>query len=91
MHAVIPDDALPSGESRYLDASAGDVLFFSSFLVHQTRGNRTLDRQRRAWVIQYCDAGQTHAITGQVYDDRAWVLRDGKIATHLESERRHVL
>lgn len=91
VHAVIPDENLPDGPTRYLDARAGDVLFFSSFLVHQTRGNSTSDRHRRAWVIQYCDGAQSHAVTGRPYDDRAWVLRDGRLATRLESERRHVL
>ena len=91
VHAVIADADLPTGEPIYLDARAGDVLFFSSLLVHQTEGNHTAERQRRAWVIQYCDAAISHATTGRAYDDRAWVLRDGVIPNRLVSERRHVL
>ena len=91
VHAVIPDEDLPKGEPACLDACAGDVLCCSSLLVHQTQGNGTVDRHRRAWVVQYSDAAITHSGTGQVYDDRAWVLKDGVIPSSLESERRHVL
>ena len=71
-----------------LDARAGELLVFSSLLVHQTVGNRSRDRNRRAWVIQYCRAGQRNELTGEVYDNRPWVLRDGVAQQTLEAERR---
>ena len=87
VHAVIPEESIPIDEAVALDADAGDVLVFSSFLIHQTVGNRTVDRNRRAWVIQYCRGDQRNEDTGEIYDNRAWAVRGGRFATSLESER----
>jgi hypothetical protein len=87
VHAVIPEDSIPLEQAVALDANAGDVLIFSSLLVHQTVGNRTIDRNRRAWVIQYCRADQRNIDTGEIYDNRPWAVRGGRFATSLESER----
>jgi phytanoyl-CoA hydroxylase len=87
VHAVIPDGAFDPTGAVALDARAGDLLFFSSFLVHQTVGNHTTDRNRRAWVIQYCRGEQHNEVTGEVYDNRAWAVRGGVIADELRSER----
>ncbi len=87
VHAVIPDDAIAVDRAIPLDARAGDVLLFSSLLVHQTAGNHTADRQRRAWVIQYCPGDMRNEDTGEVYDNRPWAIRGGKFASQLEAER----
>jgi len=87
VHAVIPEETIPVERAIPLDAKAGDVLLFSSLLVHQTAGNHTRDRQRRAWVVQYCPGDMRNEDTGEVYDNRAWVVRGGRHATTLESER----
>jgi len=87
VHAAIPPGSLDCEPAIPLDALAGEILFFSSLLVHQTVGNETRDRQRRSWVIQYCRGDQHNEITGEIYDDRAWVLRGGEPATELVSER----
>ncbi|MEO2168859.1 MAG: phytanoyl-CoA dioxygenase family protein, partial [bacterium] len=54
VHWVIPD--IDESGAISLEAKAGDLLAFSSFLIHKTVGNHTKDRQRRAWVIQYVRA-----------------------------------
>jgi phytanoyl-CoA hydroxylase len=87
VHAVIPDAGFDASAAVPLDASAGDLLLFSSLLVHQTVGNHTSDRHRRAWVIQYCRGDQYNEVTGEVYDDRAWAVRAGEIVDELRSER----
>lgn len=71
-----------------LDAKAGEVLLFSSLLVHQTVGNATKDRERRAWVLQYCRGDQRNEVTGELYDNRPWVVRDGRPLDDLQAERR---
>jgi phytanoyl-CoA hydroxylase len=86
VHAVIPD--VEAGRAIALDACAGDLLIFSSLLIHQTVGNRSADRNRRAWVIQYCRGDQCNDVTGEIYDNRPWVIRDGVLQTTLEAERR---
>ena len=86
VHAVIP--GVEAEASVALDARAGDLLIFSSLLIHQTVGNLTVDQQRRAWVIQYCRGDQRNEVTGEVYDNRAWVVRAGKPVDEPWSERR---
>jgi ectoine hydroxylase-related dioxygenase (phytanoyl-CoA dioxygenase family) len=71
-----------------LDALAGDLLIFSSLLVHQTVGNETRDKNRRAWVIQYCRGDQRNATTGEVYDNRPWVVRSGAPVREPWAERK---
>jgi len=90
-HAVLKESSLPHRDALPLDARAGDLLVFSSLLVHQTVGNRTSDRQRRAWVIQYCRGDQRNETTGEVYDNRAWVVCGGEPVAKPWSERRFSL
>lgn len=85
VHAVIP--AVDAARAVALDARAGDLLIFSSLLVHQTVGNRSVDRERRAWVIQYCRGDQRNERTGEVYDNRPWVVRGGEPQRELVAER----
>jgi len=89
-HAVIDpsDGELDVTGAVPLDSAAGDLLVFSSLLVHQTVGNTTADQQRRAWVIQYCRGDQRNEVTGEYYDNRAWVVRGGVPVTELRAERR---
>lgn len=71
-----------------LNAKAGEHVLFSTYTLHQTVGNVTADRQRRAWVMQFGPADARHLVTGQLYDDRPWVVRDGEIVTEPYAERR---
>ncbi len=87
VHAVIPDGESLADHAIALDAQAGEILIFSSHLVHQTVGNKTLDKNRRAWVIQYCRADQHNEVTGEVYDNRPWAVRGGETVRDLWSER----
>jgi phytanoyl-CoA hydroxylase len=91
VHAAIDASQVAADAAVPLDANAGDVLLFSSLLVHQTVGNRTVDRQRRAWVIQYCRGDQRNEVTGETYDNRAWAVRGGVAQRELVSERRFEL
>lgn len=86
VHAVIP--AVDDTQAIALDARAGDLLVFSSLLVHQTVGNVSAERERRAWVIQYCRGDQHNEQTGEVYDNRPWVVRGGVAQKELVAERR---
>ena len=88
VHAVVPEDPAWQGALVPLDARAGDLLVFSSYLVHRTLGNRTRDRNRRSWVVQYCRGDHRNETTGEVYDNRAWAVRGGRFQTELRSERR---
>jgi phytanoyl-CoA hydroxylase len=88
VHAVIDENAINTAAAVALDAKAGDLLIFSSLLVHQTVGNLTTDRDRRAWVIQYCRGDQANEVTGEIYDNRPTVVRGGKPVGELRSERR---
>ncbi len=87
VHAVIPDELVEAERAIPLDAKAGDLLLFSSFLVHQTVGNATTDRNRRAWVVQYCRGDHRNAATGEIYDNRPWVVRNGVAVDEPWSER----
>jgi ectoine hydroxylase-related dioxygenase (phytanoyl-CoA dioxygenase family) len=87
VHAVIDEREIATDAAVPLDARAGDMLLFSSLLVHQTVGNHTVDRQRRSWVIQYCRGDQRNEVTGEVYDNRAWAVRGGVAMQELRSER----
>ncbi|NNL66241.1 MAG: phytanoyl-CoA dioxygenase family protein [Myxococcales bacterium] len=91
VHAVVDEGWVDESEAVALDARAGDLLVFSSLLVHQTVGNHTSDRHRRSWVLQYAPADLRNETTGEVYDDREWVLKDGAIVAEPWSERRLTL
>jgi phytanoyl-CoA hydroxylase len=88
VHAVIDEGEIASEAALPLDARAGDMLIFSSLLVHQTVGNATEDRQRRAWVIQYCRGDQRNDVTGETYDNRPWAVRGGVPMQELKAERK---
>lgn len=85
VHWVIPEvderSAIP------LDARAGDLLIFSSLLVHKTVGNHTQNRHRRAWVIQYIAADACDEETGRGYEERPRVTSEGRILPELLVER----
>ena len=74
-----------------LSAKAGDHLIFSSLLLHRTVGNHTTDRQRRAWVLQFARGDARNLTSGEPYDDRAWVAREGRRVAEPWSERRYSL
>ena len=86
VHYYVPD--VDDRDAIELPARAGDTLLFSTLLLHQTVGNHTEDRQRRAWVVQYGPADAKNFTTGELYDDRPWVLRDGTPVDPPYSERR---
>jgi ectoine hydroxylase-related dioxygenase (phytanoyl-CoA dioxygenase family) len=88
VHAVIPESEFEPAEAVPLDARAGDLLIFSSLLIHKTVGNETRDRHRRAWVVQYCRGDQRNEDTGEVYDDRPWVVRGGEMVSEPWAERK---
>lgn len=87
VHAVIPEAEIDVAHAEPLDARAGDLLVFSSHLVHQTVGNATADRHRRAWVLQYCRGDQRNSVTGEVYDNRPWVIEGGVLLDEPRVER----
>lgn len=87
VHAVIDEKRIALDAAIPLDAKAGELVIFSSLLVHQTVGNETADRQRRAWVIQYCRGDQRNEVTGEVYDNRPSVVRAGRPVGELRAER----
>jgi len=88
VHAVIPESEVDVGRAVPLDARVGDLLVFSSQLVHQTVGNTTRDRHRRAWVIQYCRGDQRNLETGEPCLERPWVVRGGEALAEPLVERR---
>lgn len=56
----------------------GSVLVFSSLTMHRSGPNRTADRQRRAWILQYCPADARSALSNKLLDDRLLVATDGR-------------
>jgi len=90
-HAVIPEAIAEAETAVPVDVAAGELLVFSSLLVHQTVGNGTRDRPRRAWVLQFAPGDIRNESTGEVYDDRAWVVRGGRVVEEPWSERRYDL
>jgi len=64
----------------------GCALIFNSLTLHHSGPNLT-DTQRRAWILQYCDAAARHGNTGEALDDRVWVARAGEIVADPWSER----
>jgi phytanoyl-CoA hydroxylase len=62
----------------------GDVLVFSSLVLHRS-GPNTTDRPRRAWILQYCPEHARSALSGKPLDDRLLVAADGE---WLEEPRR---
>ncbi len=66
--------------------AAGDVLCFSSLTMHRTGPNES-QGSRRSWVIQHCDAATHHKETGELFDDRLLLSRDGKALDPPERQR----
>ena len=87
VHAVVPEEFVEEDKAEPLNAKAGDMLLFSSYLIHQTVGNHTRDKQRRAWVMQYCRGDQKNLTTGEVYDNRPWVVKAGEFIETPWAER----
>ena len=55
----------------------GDVLVFSSLIMHRS-GPNTTDRNRRAWIIQYCPSHARSALSDTLLDDRLRVAEGGE-------------
>ncbi len=66
-----------SEEGVAVPVSRGDVLVFSSLIMHRSGPNAT-DRHRRAWIIQFSPAHACSALSGKLLDDRLLVARDGE-------------
>jgi phytanoyl-CoA hydroxylase len=66
----------PDTDGVPVPVARGSVLVFSSLLMHRSGPNVT-DRQRRAWIIQYCSATATSALSGRLLDDRLLCAADG--------------
>jgi hypothetical protein len=62
---------------RSVPVRRGAVLVFSSLLLHRS-GPNTTDRPRRAWILQYCVASATSALSGKPLDDRLRVADGGR-------------
>lgn len=89
VHYFVPD--VDDAGAIELPARAGDHLIFSTLLLHQTVGNTTTDRQRRAWVMQFARGDARNFTNGEPFDDRPWVVRDGKRLEEPYAERRFEL
>jgi len=63
----------------------GELLVFSSLMLHRSGVNSTDDKNRRAWIIQYCHGDSIHMVTKEAFDDRPLVAIDGEI---LDTPRR---
>lgn len=87
VHAVVPAEFVEEEKAKPLNAEAGDMLLFSSYLIHQTVGNTSKDKQRRAWVMQYCRGDHANETTGEVYDNRPWVVKGGEYVETPWAER----
>jgi phytanoyl-CoA hydroxylase len=66
-----------SGDGVPVPVHRGDVLVFSSLIMHRSGPNVT-DRHRRAWIIQFCPAHACSALSGKPLDDRLLIARDGE-------------
>jgi phytanoyl-CoA hydroxylase len=67
----------PEADGVPVPVARGSVLVFSSLLMHRSGPNST-DRQRRAWIIQYCGAQARSALSNRLLDDRLLCARDGQ-------------
>ena len=66
-----PETGLP------VEQPEGDVLVFSSLILHRTGPNLSRG-PRRSWVIQFCPAHARHRDTKVPFDDRLLVAKDGR-------------
>lgn len=76
----------PDADGVAVPVSRGSVLVFSSLLMHRSGPNLT-DRQRRAWIIQYCSKDASSALSGRVLDDRLLCADGGKWLEHPVRQR----
>ncbi|MGQ0832002.1 MAG: phytanoyl-CoA dioxygenase family protein [Microthrixaceae bacterium] len=67
----------PAADGVPVPISRGSVLVFSSLLMHRS-GPNTTERPRRAWILQYCSAAATSALSGRLLDDRLLCASDGR-------------
>ncbi|MCX7619947.1 MAG: phytanoyl-CoA dioxygenase family protein [Acidimicrobiales bacterium] len=74
--ALAPDDPRAAGAVP-VPVPRGSVLCFSSLVLHRS-GPNISGRQRRAWIIQYCDAAAASGLSGRPLDDRLRVSVDGE-------------
>lgn len=74
----------PASDGVAVPIRKGSVLVFSSLLMHRS-GPNTTERDRRAWIIQFCGGAAKSALSGRVLDDRLLVAENG---TWLDSPRR---
>jgi phytanoyl-CoA hydroxylase len=58
-------------------ARRGDVVVFSSLMMHRSGPNET-DAARRAWIIQFCSKEVRSALSGKLLDDRLLVADEGR-------------
>jgi hypothetical protein len=64
----------------------GDVIVFSSLIMHRS-GPNTTDEHRRAWIIQFCPRDARSALSGKLLDDRLLVAADGEWLSEPVRER----
>jgi hypothetical protein len=76
----------PDVDGVAVPVAKGSVLAFSSLLMHRS-GPNTTDRRRLAWILQYCGAAASSALSGRVLDDRLRLSRDGRWLEEPERER----
>ena len=69
-----------------LELAAGEVGVFSSLTMHRAGANPTTS-PRRSWVIQFIPAHAYNGDTEVRFDDRLWVVRDGRVLDEPWSER----
>jgi len=69
-----------------IELEAGEVLAFSSLMMHRTGPNLT-DEPRRSWIIQFCDADARHRDSGVPFDDRLLVAKDARVLAEPYSDR----
>lgn len=67
----------PTDDGIAVPVKTGSVLVFSSLLMHKS-GPNTTGNPRQAWIIQYCAAHSTSALSGKPLDDRLLVAADGQ-------------
>jgi hypothetical protein len=73
----VGNDAGPEAGTS-VSVRKGSVLVFSSLVMHRSGPNTTTDRERRAWILQYCPADARSALSGRPLDDRLRVAADGE-------------
>ncbi len=70
-----PDPGIP------VPLKGGSMVVFSSLLLHRS-GPNVSHGPRKAYVIQYCQDPTCLVKTGELVDDRLWIVRNGQPVTH---------